>query len=290
LDDAEYRELYVRWLQFGTFCPMMRSHGTDAPREIYQFGQKGEPIYDAIEKFIHLRYHLLPYIYSTSWDITNNHSTMMRALMMDFVHDKNTLNINDEYMFGKSILVCPVTESMYSKNGKEDFSTIKTRELYLPAGVDWIDFWTGEKLKGGETILKKSPLDIMPLYIKAGSIIPFGPKVQYAEEKKWDELEIRIYEGSDGEFILYEDENDNYNYEKGMYSTITFKWDDTNKTLTISNRKGSFPGILKDRTFHILLVSQEKGIGMVPVSRFDKSVNYNGEKIVIKLESTLKSR
>ncbi len=290
LDDAEYRELYVRWLQFGTFCPMMRSHGTDAPREIYQFGQKGEPIYDAIEKFINLRYHLLPYIYSTSWDITNNHSTMMRALMMDFVHDKNTLNINDEYMFGKSILVCPVTESMYSKNGKEDFSTIKTRELYLPAGVDWIDFWTGEKLKGGETILKKSPLDIMPLYIKAGSIIPFGPKVQYAEEKKWDELEIRIYEGSDGEFILYEDENDNYNYEKGMYSTITFKWDDTNKTLTIGDRKGSFPGILKDRTFHILLVSQEKGIGMVPVSRFDKSVNYNGEKIVIKLESTLKSR
>ncbi|HKM94545.1 MAG TPA: TIM-barrel domain-containing protein [Prolixibacteraceae bacterium] len=284
LDDVEYRELYVRWLQFGTFCPMMRSHGTDAPREIYQFGQKGEPIYDAIEKFINLRYYLLPYIYSTAWDVTNNHSTIMRPLMMDFSNDRNVLDINDEYMFGKSILVCPVTESMYSKNGKEHFNHTKSRELYLPEGANWIDFWTGERIKGGQTIKKESPIDIIPLYIKSGSILPFGPKVQYAEEKKWDDLEIRIYEGSDGEFTLYEDENDNYNYEKGKYSTITFKWNDAKKTLTIEDRKGSFPGILKKRKFNIVRVLKNKAVGIDPIHQFDKSIVYEGKKIIIKFQ------
>lgn len=283
LADPEYRELYVRWLQFGTFCPMMRSHGTDAPREIYQFGKKGDTIYDAIEKFIHLRYRLLPYIYSTSWEVIHHQSTMMRALMMDFASDKKVLDIDDEYLFGKSLLVCPVTVLMYSKNGKEDFGTVKSRKLYLPKGCEWIDFWNGEKRKGGETLQKESPIDVIPLYVRAGSIIPFGPDVQYATEKKWNGLEMRIYEGADGTFTLYEDENDNYNYEKGMYSTITFKWDDAKKTLTIGDRKGSFPGMLKERTFHLLRVSREKGIGMIPATGFDKSINYRGEKIVVKL-------
>ena len=143
------------------------------------------------------------------------------------------LDINDEYMFGKSILVCPVTKPMYSKDTEEDFSTIKSRELYLPKGTDWFDFWTGEKLTGGQTVDKETPLDIIPLYVKAGSILPVGPKVQYATEKKWDNLEIRVYEGANGEFTLYEDENDNYNYEKGLYSTITFTWNDAKKVLTI---------------------------------------------------------
>ena len=124
----------------------------------------------------------------------------------------------------------------------EDFSTIKSKETYLPAGNDWFDFWTGEKLAGGNKVTKQTPLDIIPLYVKAGSIIPVGPNVQYAEEKKWDDLEIRIYPGANGKFVLYEDENDNYNYEKGVYSTISFNWDDKKKTLTISDRNGSFPG------------------------------------------------
>jgi alpha-D-xyloside xylohydrolase len=283
LEDAEYRELYIRWLQFGAFCPMMRSHGTDAPREIYQFGEKGDPIYDAIEKFIHLRYRLLPYIYSASWEVTASQSSMMRALMMDFAGDNKALDINDEYLFGKAILVCPVTESMYSKDMKEDWSTIKSIEVYLPKGADWIDFWTGEKLRGGQTVSKETPIDIMPLYVKAGSILPIGPKVQYATEKKWDNLEIRVYEGANGEFTLYEDENDNYNYEKGMYSTITFSWNDAKKILTINKREGSFPGMLNERKFSIIRVNKDKGAGMDTVAIPDKQVIYNGKKVMVKM-------
>ena len=287
LADANYRELYARWMQFGAFCPMMRSHGTDAPREIYQFGKKGDKIYDAIEKSIDLRYMLLPYIYSTSWDVTAHQSTMMRALVMDFAGDKQVWDINNQYMFGKSLLVCPVTDSMYSKPGTtvnvEDYSKIKAHEVYLPNGTDWYDFWTGERLKGGHTVQKESPIDIIPLYAKAGSILPIGPQVQYATEKKWDNLEIRVYPGADGEFTLYEDENDNYDYEKGMYSTITFKWDDVKRTLTVNDRHGSFPGMIGDRTFNIVVVSQTNGDGMNPAVKFDKAISYSGKKVIAKL-------
>jgi len=291
LKDADYRELYARWIQFGAFCPMMRSHGTDAPREIYQFGKKGDKIYDAIEKYINLRYNLLPYIYSTSWDVTANQSTMMRALVMDFADDKEALDINDQYMFGKSLLVCPVTKPMYSKisihgndtTNVEDFSKIKDKEIYLPEGTDWYDFWSGEKHSGGQTLNKGTPIDIIPLYVKAGSILPIGPKVQYATEKKWDDLEIRVYPGADGEFTLYEDENDNYNYEKGSYSTILFEWDDGKKVLTISDRQGSFPGMLKERHFNIVRVAKDKGVGMDVIGSIDKGVTYKGKKVMIKL-------
>jgi alpha-D-xyloside xylohydrolase len=291
LDDANYRELYARWIQFGAFCPMMRSHGTDAPREIYQFGKKGDTIYDAIEKYINLRYTMLPYIYSTSWDVTANQSSMMRALVMDFAHDKNALDVDNQYMFGRSLLVCPVTKQMYSKisvHGKdttrvEDFSTIKNEEVYLPEGTEWFDFWTGEKRAGGQTITKETPIDITPLYVKAGSILPLGPKVQYATEKKWDNLEIRLYPGADGEFTLYEDENDNYNYEKGIYSTIPFTWDDVKKVLTIGDRKGSFPEMLDERKFSIVWVSHNNGVGMDPVKKYDAVVTYNGKKVVVSL-------
>jgi alpha-D-xyloside xylohydrolase len=290
LEDPEYRELYTRWLEFGTFTPLMRSHGADAPREIYQFGTKGTKYYDAIEKYINLRYRLLPYIYSTSWDVTANQSSMMRAFMMDFPHDKNALDINDEYMFGKSVLVSPVATAMYVKpavNGRdtiqvEDFSAVKSKETYLPAGSDWYDFWTGEKLLGGNKVRSQTPLDIIPLYIKAGSIIPVGPNVQYAEEKRWDTLEIRIYPGASGVFVLYEDENDNYNYEKGIYSTITFSWDDKKKMLTIGDTKGSFPGMLKSRRFNIVVVSETKGGGENMIAQPDKEITYTGKKLEIK--------
>jgi len=283
LDDAEYRELYARWIEFGAFSPMMRSHGEGAPREIYQFGKKGDKVYDAVEKFINLRYSLLPYIYSTSWDVTANQSSMTRALVMDFANDKQALDINDEFMFGKSILVCPVTISMYSKDTKEDFSTIKSRDLYLPKGADWYDFWTGEKQTGGQKITKQTPLDLIPIYLKAGSILPVGPKVQYATEKKWDNLEIRVYEGANGEFTLYEDENDNYNYEKGAYSTVTLRWDNAKKALTIGDRKGTFPGILTGRKFNIVLVTKNKGAGSEASLKFDKEIVYTGKKLVVKL-------
>ena len=283
LENPDYRELHTRWIQFGVFCPMMRSHGEGTPREIYQFGKKGDKVYDSDEKYINLRYSLLPYIYSASWEVTANQSSMMRALVMDFASDKQALDINDEYMFGKSILVCPITTPLYNKDGKEDFSTVKTKELYLPKGADWFDFWTGEKFTGGQKINREVPLDLMPLYIKAGSILPIGPKVQYANEKKWDNLEIRIYQGANGEFTLYEDEGDNYNYEKGAYSTITFNWNDAKKQLTINDRKGSFAGMLADRKFNIVLVSKNNGKGDAHVDKFDEEVTYTGKKTVVKM-------
>ena len=287
LKNLDYRELYTRWLQFGTFTPMMRSHGTDAPREIYQFGQKGEKVYDAVEKYINLRYSLLPYIYASSWEVTNNHSTMTRALVMDFAEDKQALDINDEFMFGKSILVSPVTQPMYSKLidtvRVADFSTVKSKDVYLPKGVDWFDFWTAEKHVGGQTVKKAVPIDITPMFVKAGSILPFGPKVQFATEKKWDNLEIRIYEGANGDFTLYEDENDNYNYEKGAYSTIKFLWNDKNRTLTIDKQKGSFLGTLKQRKFNIVLVSKDKGTGTDLSKKYDREVIYSGKRINVKL-------
>ncbi len=290
--NADYRELYTRWLQFGTFCPMMRSHGTDAPREIYQFGSKGDSVYNAIEKYIRLRYSLLPYIYSTSWDVSHQHASMMRALVMDFSNDKKALDINDQFMFGRSLLVAPVTERQYARatgvNGKDtiytpDYSVTRSKQVYLPAGTAWIDFWTGTLHTGGQTIAKETPLNILPLYVKAGSILPIGPDVQYATEKKWDDLELRIYPGADGEFVLYEDENDNYNYEKGQYSEIIFNWNDKKKQLTIADRAGKFPGMLEKRSFRIVIVNEKQGAGDQPAGGDALKVEYEGKKLVVSL-------
>ena len=286
LKQKSYQELYVRWLQFGAFTPMMRSHGTDAPREIYQFGQRGDWTFDAIEKYINIRYQLLPYIYSTSWDVTSKSESFMRALVMDFAADKKTTDINNEYMFGQSLLVAPVLESMYvnkTADGQStiDFSTVKSRAVYLPAGTEWYDFWTGEKMKGGQEVQKSAPIDVMPLYVKAGSILPWAPKVQYATEKKWDNLEIRIYPGANGEFTLYEDEDDNYNYEKGLNSTISMKWDNQTKTLTIGERKGTFAGMLTNRKFNFVLVQKGNGAG-VTQRKTTRAIIYNGKSASIK--------
>lgn len=289
-----FQELYIRWVQQGAFTPMMRSHGTDLKREIYYFGKKGEPVYDAIEKAIHLRYSLLPYIYSTSWDVTKNQSSFMRALVMDFANDKKVWDMNNQYMFGKSILVAPVIEAQYTpetivkvnetdgwdrdqtiaqeKSTVVDFTSKKSKTLYLPEGSIWYDFWTNEKFIGGQEITKETSIDIIPLYIRAGSILPIGPPVQYATEKKWEDIEIRIYPGSNGSFTLYEDENDNYNYEKGIYSTIKFDWNDASKTLTISNREGDFPGMLKSRQFRLIVFENNRK------SQFShKTISYNGK-------------
>lgn len=301
--NPSFQELYVRWLQFGAFTPMMRSHGTDIPREIYNFGKKGEIIYDAIAKTIDLRYSLLPYIYSAAWDITNSQSTMMRALVMDF-NDKKVVDMNNEYLFGKSILVAPVVNAQYTSetivksneetgwnknnevNGTKTqaitFAEAKSTKVYLPEGTAWYDFWTNGKINGGQEIEKATTIDEIPLYIKAGSIIPFGPKVQFATEKKWDALEIRVYPGANGEFTLYEDENDNYNYEKGAYSTIKFQWNEKSRTLTIGKRNGSFKGMLASRTFNIVFVDANKKAGIGGSSTFDKKIIYNGKATTVK--------
>ena len=423
--DPAYQELYTRMFQFGSFCPIFRSHGSETPREIWEFGDFSK----SLIKFDKLRYRLMPYIYSLASQVTNNGYTIMRGLPMDFPADKNTYSIDDQYMFGPAVMVCPVTEYMlhrppessvpltavhfktddgkpglnakYYKDteyknlalekidscininwyatGRPDYVTdstlsitwkgklipdqtgqyqfhIKcygptrisidgkelpyvyqsvesytglinlqaakeydfametknettgalrvelfwktpkifarekvvekketTRKVYLPTGSEWFDFWTGEIFKGGQTITSDAPIDKIPLLVKAGSIIPMGPFTQYAVEKPADPLEIRIYPGANGEFTLYEDENDNYNYEKGIFSTITFGWDDASRRLTIGKRKGSFPGMLEKKSFQITLVRKAKGTDIEVNKSPDKSIQYNGEECIVQM-------
>ena len=257
----EYQELYLRWMQFGAFCPMMRSHGADLPREIWQFGERGSWCFDGIEKYINLRYSLLPYIYSTSWDITSNAGTFMRPMIMDFADDKTTHDLGHQYMFGRNLLVAPVFKYDVDK-----------WDVYLPENTQWYDFWTNEKSEGGRYISRDVPKDIIPVYVKAGSVIPFGPKVQYSTEKKWDNLDVRVYTGADGSFTLYEDEFDNYNYEKGDYSEIPFLWDEGAKTLTIGRRNGKYKGMQEKRVFNVSFIN-ENGVAQT------KTINYGGKEI-----------
>ena len=423
--DPAYQELYTRMFQFGSFCPIFRSHGSETPREIWEFGDFSK----SLIKFDNLRYRLMPYIYSLASQVTNNGYTIMRGLPMDFKSDKNTYSIDDQYMFGPAIMVCPVTEYMmhrppessvlvkadhfktsdgkpglnasyykdiHYKNltlqkidscininwyatGRPDYVTdstlsikwkgkliptqtgqyqfhIKcygpkrifidgkelsfvyqsveaytdmislqagkeydfametenettgalrvelfwktpeifareklvekreqTRKVYLPSGSGWYDFWTGEVYKGGQTITCDAPIDKIPLLIKAGSIIPMGQFIQYASEKPAGPLEIRIYPGANGEFTLYEDENDNYNYEKGIFSTIIFLWDDANHRLTISKRKGYFPGMIEKRSFQITIVGKSKGTDIEICKTPDKTLEYDGEECMVHL-------
>ena len=420
--DPAYQELYTRMFQFGTFCPIFRSHGSETPREIWQFGD----FTPSLIKFDNLRYRLMPYIYSLAHQVTENGYTIMRGLPMDFETDKKTFSIDDQFMFGPAMMVCPVTEYMLHRppeqsipitakhfrtndgkqglnakyykdaeyknltlekvdstinifwysgrpdyvtdstlsiqwegklvptqtgkhqfhikcfgpkrifiNGKElpfvyrsvevytdliyleagkeyDFALEtenfnpgalrvllywktpeifakekiieerqQTRNVYLPSDHRWYDFWTGDTLMGGQSITSAAPIDKIPLFVKAGSIIPMGPFVQYAAEKPTDPIYMRIYPGADGNFTLYEDENDNYNYEKGFFSTISFSWNDAKHQLTIGKRKGSFPGMLENRNFQIVLVGKDQGNGIEFSKKSDKVIQYQGIKKVI---------
>jgi len=267
--DEKYHELLTRWFQWGAFNPIFRVHGYQSETEPWKYGSKVE---ENMRKMLQLRYRLLPYIYSEAWQITKNGSTMMRPLIMDFNEDTAALNQPYEFMFGNSILVAPITEP-----------TVEKWNVYLPKFSDWYDFWTNKKFAGGQEIITDASIDKIPLFVKAGSIIPFGPDVQYTTEKKWDNLEIRIYAGADGKYVLYEDENDNYNYEKGFYSLIHFEWDDTKKELTISDREGSFFGMLNERKFCVVYVDISKGLGIEKIEKYDREVIYAGKKVVVKM-------
>ncbi|MBQ9232091.1 MAG: glycoside hydrolase family 31 protein [Prevotella sp.] len=293
-ENPQFGELYVRWMQFGTFCPMMRSHGTSTPREIYLFGKKGDPVYDALVKQVRQRYLLLPYIYSTSWQVTKSQDSFMRALPMDFANDKNTWDNTREFMFGRSLLVAPVLEALYTEEqpissnelsgwdqpdkdrklleDHTDWTLQKSYDVYLPSGANWFEFSTGKHYNGGQTVSASACLDEIPLYVKEGSILPLGPDVQYSNEKAWDNLEIIIYPGKNANFTLYEDEGDNYNYERGKYTEIPFIWNEKAHTLTIDRRIGSYNGMLGHRTFRVRLYNGN----IVPV-------NYDGRKKTIKL-------
>ncbi len=262
--NATYPELFTRWFQFSAFCPMFRVHGTSRPKEIWRFDEPTQKILIDYDK---LRYHLMPYIYSVAWKVTSEGYSMMRPLVMDFRMDKNVFNIADQYLFGPAIMVNPVTKS------KAD-----SRAVYLPVGTDWIDFWTGQKYPGGQTVNAASPIETMPLFVRAGSIIPYGPEIEYATEKS-DPMELRIYRGANGAFTLYEDEGDNYNYEKGKYATIPITWNESTRTLQIGKRSGSYPGMLKERTFRIVWVSPGHGAGIVSTPTPDSIVSYNGREL-----------
>ncbi|MGA7674178.1 MAG: TIM-barrel domain-containing protein [Rhizomicrobium sp.] len=423
--DPAYQELYTRMFQLGAFSPIFRSHGSETPREFWEFGDY-TPV---LVKFDDLRYRLLPYIYSLAWQVTHNGYSIMRGLPMDFPRDRQTYSIGDQFMFGPAIMVSPVTQYMYHRPpedsvlvGPENFKTndgkpgldakyycddqwqklcheavepdidlywytgwpgfitgpkfsmrwegklvvpvtgqyrfnmksfgprkiyldgkelphnydsmaswtvpvqleagkeyafkfetansvlgafrsqvywktpeifareaapeesrAKTRTVYLPAGNPWTDFWTGEQLAGGQSVTADAPIDKIPLMIKAGSIVPMGPFLQYSTEKPADPIELRIYAGANGDFTLYEDENDNYDYEKGVYATIGFHWDDAKRRLTIGSRKGTFPGMLKARTFRVVLVRKGHGAGVEDTNNPDKVISYRGVQQTVQL-------
>jgi alpha-D-xyloside xylohydrolase len=269
-DDPAYRELFVRWFEFGTFCPIFRVHGTRTTNqnELWSYGPEAQKTLVAYDN---LRYRLMPYIYSLAWKITSEGYTIMRPLVMDFREDSRAQNTGDQFLFGPAILVNPVTEPGAT-----------TRHLYLPA-AKWYDFWTGGTVQGGRALDAPSPIDRMPLYVRAGSILPLGPDVEYAAEKSGNPIEVRVYRGANGTFTLYEDENDTYSYEKGAYSTILFSWDEATHTLTIGDRTGSFPGMIGTRAFRVVFVSENHGAGGGLTENADRTVRYLGKKISVTL-------
>ncbi|MDE6161142.1 MAG: DUF5110 domain-containing protein, partial [Muribaculaceae bacterium] len=289
-DNPLFRELTVRWTQMGVFTPMMRSHGADCPREIYLFGKPGEPVYDALADAIRLRYSLLPYIYSTAWKVSSADYSFMRPLAMDFPADRRGHDLATEYMFGPALLVAPVLHAMYTpestvdidensgwnrdtaaagadSSSAIDFDAARTTQVYLPAGTDWYDFFTGTRYRGGRSIDMEVTLRSTPVFARAGSIVPLGPDVQYATEKPWDNLTLRVFPGADGSFTLYEDENDGYGYRAGRHSTIDMRYDNATRTLRIGERKGSFPGMPGHRRFTVV----DASTGASHIVRYDGS-------------------
>ena len=281
-DHPQFHELYVRWMQLGVFMPMMRSHGTDTWREIYYYGKKGEPVYDALVAAVKFRYRLLPYIYSLAWQVSQNDDSFMRALFMDFKDDKSTWNNSRQFMFGHNILVCPVVNALYTPeevnkseealNMQVNWNEPKTYDVYLPEGCQWYDFWTHERLEGGTTVAAPAPLSHAPLCVRAGSILTLGPDVQYSNENRFEDITISVFPGANADFVLYEDEGDNYHYEKGQYTLIPLHWNERSGTLTIGKRQGQFPGMLKNRRFHVNIIGKGE----------TRTVNYTGKAVRVK--------
>lgn len=274
---------------------MMRSHGTEVNRELYYYGEAGDPIYDALVGAVKFRYRLLPYIYSTARKVSVEDDSFMRALFMDFRDDKNTWDNGRQFMFGRNLLVCPVLDPLYteekivkidaisgwnhndsgiSEDGWPivDWTQPKTYDVYLPSGAKWYDFHTNRLYDGGQTVTVDAPISYSPLYVKAGSILPLAEDMQYSSEKPWDYLTLNIYPGADAEFELYEDEGDNYNYLDGKFSNIKMSWNDKKQTLTINSRRGSYDGMPFQRTFKVVL----------PDGR-SRELSYSGRRLTVKL-------
>jgi alpha-D-xyloside xylohydrolase len=271
-DFEEWCELNTRWFEFATFCPLLRSHGEYPFREMWQYGGDKSPAYQAQLKFDRLRYALLPYLYSLAGSVTQDDYTLMRPLVMDFRADARSHRVGDEYMFGPAFLVSPVTE--YQS---------RSRPVYLPPSAGWYDFWSGAAWDGGQTLVAAAPYDAIPIFVRAGSIIPLGPPLQYTTEKPADPITLLVYAGADADFTLYEDEGTNYNYEHGAFAQIPIHWNDASKTLMIGKRQGSFDGMLADRTFNIVLVSKSKPVGFPLTIAPDRTVQFSGAPWVASL-------
>jgi len=272
-DAAEWRELNTRWFEFGTFVPLLRVHGEFPFREMWEFGGGDSPAYAAQLKFDRLRYRLLPYIYSLAGNVTQEGGTFMRALVMDFRGDARAREVTDEYMFGPALLVSPVTS--YGA---------RSREVFLPATVGgWYDFWTGAAVPGGRTIEAPAPFDAIPLHVRAGSIVPFGPERQYVGEKQADPITLWVYAGADGAFSLYEDDGLTYGYEHGAFSRIGITWDDASRKLVIGDRQGGFPGMPLGRTFNVVLVEPAKPAGFSPAPVPSQTVHYSGAAVTVRI-------
>jgi alpha-D-xyloside xylohydrolase len=263
-----YHQLLIRWFQYGAFCPIFRVHGYKSNAELWNYGNEVERV---LTQYDELRYRLLPYIYSAAWGVTNRGETLMRALPLEFSSDPGARGVSDQFVFGPALLINPVTSEGMTQ-----------RQLYLPAGVEWVDFWTGKRMSGGQTITADAPLDRIPIYGRAGSIVPIGPRAESATAKA-DPIEIRIYPGANGDFNLYEDGGDNYDYEHGAYSVIPFHWDEKSRRLTIGDRHGSFPGMLEHRTFHAVIVREGHGAGITSSSPPDVTIEYHGKATPVRV-------
>jgi alpha-D-xyloside xylohydrolase len=268
IEQPAYQELYARWFEFGTFCPIFRTHGHRPNNELWTY-DKVEPTLIRYDK---LRYRLMPYIYSLAWKVSSEDYTIQRPLVMDFRSDEKTWNIGDEFMFGPAILVNPVLKANATHRG-----------VYLPPSPAWYDFWTGAATPGGQEIEAEAPLDRMPLYVRAGSILPMGPEIEYATQNPGGPIELRIYRGADGEFNLYDDAGDSYDYEKGQHSVIPIRWSDSAALLTIGTREGTYPGMIETRAFRIVLVGSAHGTGVEVTGKADKEITYDGKETKVSL-------
>lgn len=256
-DDLGYRELFTRWFQYGCFLPIFRSHGTDFRRELWNFGDEGSLFYDSIIKINHLRYQLIPYIYSVAAKVWKDDYTMLRMLAFDFPEDERAREIDDQFLFGNSLMVCPVTTPMYyDKDSRPIEQTLKSRMVYLPKGDNWYDFWTNKYYEGGQSIIADAPIHIIPLYVKAGSILPMIQYMLYVDEIAGAPIDVYVYPGKNGMFELYEDEGNNYNYEKGQYTITKMIWSEEKKNLEICKPIGFYSKMVKDREFKVHVIKK----------------------------------
>ena len=271
-DLKEWRELQTRWNQFGCFIPLYRTHGQWPLRELWNIAPDDHPAYKSILYYDKLRYNLMPYLYSMTGWVNIKDYTMLRGLVMDFSNDANVNNIGNQWMFGPAFMACPV-----------GYYKARNRNVYFPKQCGWYDLYTGRYISGGQNLIVDAPYERIPIFVREGSIIPFGPDMEWSDQKKPELINLYVYEGVDADFLLYEDEGVNYNYEKGKYSTIDIKYIESNKTLTIGKRNGSFDGMLNKRRFNIVVVSKDRQKSLNLVNPDGKMIKYIGNKITIKL-------